>query len=123
VGRFLEHARVAAFRRDGAWEVWCGSADGMPRNFDRRHELLFPLEDPRARDLVLRALRSQLQDDVNAFVLDVEGHETKRWGGEHDCQRTGPRRAVPLAPPAQPPAPQANPAADPGAGAAAGNGG
>jgi polyphosphate kinase len=114
VGRYLEHARVAAFRRDGLWEVWCGSADGMPRNFDRRHELFFPLEDPRARDLVLRELRSQIQDDVNAFVLDDRGHESTRWGGEHDCQRTAPpRRAVSTPPPANASASQANPAVDP----------
>jgi polyphosphate kinase len=112
VGRYLEHARVAAFRRDGAWEVWCGSADGMPRNFDRRHELFFPFEDPRARDLVLRELRSQLQDDVNAFALDDPGHENPCWGGEHDCQRIGPRRAFPTKAPSKPAAPQANPAVD-----------
>jgi len=105
VGRFLEHARVAAFRRDGAWEVWCGSADGMPRNFDRRHELLFPLEDPRARDAVLRELRTQLLDDVNAFVLGDDGHETPRWNGAHDCQRVGPRNAPPAPVAPRPPAP------------------
>jgi polyphosphate kinase len=120
VGRFLEHARVAAFRCDGAWEVWCGSADGMPRNFDRRHELFFPLEDPRARDLVLRELRSQIQDDVNAFVLDDDGHETARWGGDHNCQRTGPRRA--WSTPPKPAGPQPNPSADTQDAASAANG-
>jgi polyphosphate kinase len=87
VGRFLEHARVIAFRRGGEWEVWCGSADGMPRSFERRFELMFPVADPRARDHVLRELRSQLQDDVNAFELGASGSEEPRWGGAHDCQR------------------------------------
>jgi hypothetical protein len=85
----------------------------MPRNFDRRHELFFPLEDPQARDLVLRELRSQLQDDVNAFVLDDQDHETPHWGGDHDCQRTGPRRASPSPVPPKPAGPQSNPAVDP----------
>lgn len=92
VGRFLEHARAVAFRRGGAWEVWCGSSDAMPRNFDRRLELMFPVEEPQARELVLRELRSQVQDDVNAFELDASGAETPRWGGVHDCQRFGTRQ-------------------------------
>jgi polyphosphate kinase len=113
VGRFLEHARAAAFRRDGGWEVWCGSADGMPRNFERRHELLFPLEDARTRDAVLRELRAQLQDDVNAYLLDDQGREAPRWGGEHDSQRVGAR---------QPPATRIGPkAAAPPLGAAVGS--
>jgi polyphosphate kinase len=121
VGRFLEHARVAAFRREGAWEVWCGSADGMPRNFDRRHELFFPVEDPRAREVVLRELRAEIQDDANAFVIDDQGHEEHHWGGVHDCQRIGqgPPSSAAAAP--RPPAPQPDAAGDaPGAAGAAG---
>lgn len=109
LGRFLEHARVAAFRCEGAWQVWCGSADGMPRNFDRRHELFFPLEAPRARDAVLRELRAQLQDDVNAFSLDADGHEAPLWGGEHDSQRLVPRHvpaSVRIGPKASVPQPE-----------------
>ena len=89
VGRFLEHARVAAFRGSGEWEVWCGSFDGMPRNFERRYELMFPVEDASARETVLRELRSQLRDDTNAYDLGADGSETSRWGGTHDCQRLG----------------------------------
>jgi polyphosphate kinase len=87
VGRFLEHARAAAFRGDGSWEVWCGSFDGMPRNFDARYELAFPVLDPAGRELVLRALRAQLRDDVNAYDLGADGTEEPRWMGSHDCQR------------------------------------
>jgi polyphosphate kinase len=87
MGRFLEHARVVAFRRGGDWEVWCGSCDAMPRNFDHRYELVFPVEDRRAKELILSELRSQLQDDVNAYELRADGTETPRWGGSHDCQR------------------------------------
>jgi polyphosphate kinase len=87
VGRFLEHARVVAFRRDGGWEVWGGSFDGMPRSFDRRYELMFPIQDPRAKELVLRELKGQLRDEVNAYELRADGAEVRRWGGRHDCQR------------------------------------
>lgn len=69
VGRFLEHARVAAFRRGGAWEVYLTSADLMPRNFQNRFELLFPVLDREARGKVLKALKRQLKDDRNRFLL------------------------------------------------------
>jgi polyphosphate kinase len=87
IGRFLEHARVVAFRCKGDWEVWCGSFDAMPRNFEGRYELMFPVEDPKAKDLVLRELRSQLRDDVNCYELRADGSEERRWAGSHDCQR------------------------------------
>jgi polyphosphate kinase len=87
VGRFLEHARAAAFRCGGDWEVWAGSCDVMPRSFDRRRELLFPVLDPRAKRRVLAELRRQLSDDVNAFELGPDGSQTPRWGGTRDAQR------------------------------------
>ena len=50
VGRFLEHARIYYFRNGGDEEVCLGSADLMPRNLDRRVEILFPIESkPRSR--------------------------------------------------------------------------
>jgi polyphosphate kinase len=87
VGRFLEHARIAAFKRNGDWEVWAGSADWMPRNFEKRLELVFPILDKSVRTRVLKLLHSQLEDDVNAFVLDSSGKETTRWGGNKDSQK------------------------------------
>jgi polyphosphate kinase len=87
IGRFLEHARVVAFRRGGDWEVWCGSFDGMRRNFERRYELMFPVEAPRAKEFILRELRSQLRDDANTYELRAAGTEELHWGGSHNCQR------------------------------------
>jgi polyphosphate kinase len=87
VGRFLEHARAAAFRRGGEWEVWGGSLDVMPRNFDRRYELFFPILDPHARASVMAELHAQLADDVNAWELRADGTQTPLWGGKHDAQR------------------------------------
>jgi polyphosphate kinase len=87
VGRFLEHARVAAFKNAGRWLVFAGSLDAMPRNFDRRYELFFPVKDPSARRLVLSQLRAQVADDVNSFDLLPDGNEVARWAGKRDGQR------------------------------------
>ncbi|HHO58085.1 MAG TPA: polyphosphate kinase, partial [Oceanithermus profundus] len=87
VGRFLEHARLAAFRTAGGWEVWASSADWMERNFDRRLEVFFPVVDGEARRRLLRLLRAQLADDVNAFVLEADGSQRPRWAGNRDSQR------------------------------------
>ncbi len=92
VGRFLEHARVAAFRNGGRWLVFAGSLDAMPRNFDRRYEIFFPVKAPAARDMVLSELRSQVADDVNAFELNDDGSETARWGGDLNAQRADDHR-------------------------------
>jgi polyphosphate kinase len=92
VGRFLEHARVAAFRNGGRWLVFAGSLDAMPRNFDRRYEIFFPVKDPAARKLVLGELRAQVADDVNAFELQVDGNEEARWGGQRNAQRADDHR-------------------------------
>ncbi|HWG86119.1 MAG TPA: hypothetical protein VNT60_11630 [Deinococcales bacterium] len=86
IGRYLEHARVAAFRNGGDWRVWAGSADWMPRNFERRLELLFPLLDHRSRERALRVLQQQLDDDRNAFLLLPDGSHRPLWGGELDSQ-------------------------------------
>ncbi|WP_298628444.1 phospholipase D-like domain-containing protein [uncultured Thermus sp.] len=85
VGRFLEHARVAAFRADGAWRVYLTSADAMPRNFERRYELLFPVLDKEAKRRVLKVLKLQVRDDRNSFLLTPE--EKRLWGGRHDAHR------------------------------------
>ena len=67
VGRFLEHSRIFYFRNGGKEEVYIGSADLMPRNLNRRVELLFPVQNPdllsRLRDEILGAY---LHDNVKA---------------------------------------------------------
>jgi len=98
VGRFLEHARVAAFRDRGQWVVYAGSLDAMPRNFDRRYELFFPVADPRAKRAVLAELRTQLADDVNAFALLPGGSEKAIWGGSVNAQRADGHRPARTAP-------------------------
>ncbi len=67
VDRFLEHARIFVFEAGGATEVYAASADWMQRNFQRRVEVLFPIEDPKLKArLVDEILAIELSDDVKA---------------------------------------------------------
>jgi polyphosphate kinase len=74
VGRFLEHSRIYYFGNGGADEVYIGSADIMERNFDRRVEVVFPIEDDslkaQIRDVILPAY---FKDTVNARCLNSDG--------------------------------------------------
>lgn len=74
VGRFLEHSRVYYFRNGGADEVFLGSADLMPRNLDRRVEVLFPVEDPVIKSALLGTiLPVQQRDSSHARMLCPDG--------------------------------------------------
>jgi len=74
VGRFLEHSRIFYFRNGGKEEIYLGSADLMPRNLNRRVELLFPVLDPellqRLRDQILG---TYLVDNVKARRMAADG--------------------------------------------------
>jgi polyphosphate kinase len=74
VGRFLEHSRVFYFENACQPEVFVGSADWMPRNFFRRIEVVFPIEDGVLRDWLLREyLQLQLSDNTKARVMHSNG--------------------------------------------------
>ncbi len=74
VGRFLEHSRIFYFRNGGEEEVYLGSADLMPRNLDRRVEILFPVSLPRhVRHLRDDILGQYLADNVKARELRPDG--------------------------------------------------
>lgn len=73
VGRLLEHSRVYQFRHGGAWTIYLGSADLMPRNLDGRVEVLFPLEDEGLKGRVRREFEWAWKDNVNAWQLDADG--------------------------------------------------
>ena len=74
VGRFLEHSRIYYFHNGGRYQIYCGSADLMRRNLDRRVEVLFPVEDltlkKHLRDDILEPY---LKDTVNAHLLQSDG--------------------------------------------------
>lgn len=74
VGRFLEHARVYYFRNGGRHDVLVGSADLMPRNLDRRVEVLFPVEHARSKEMIITdILGVGLRDNVQARRLRADG--------------------------------------------------
>jgi polyphosphate kinase len=83
VGRFLEHSRVFYFANDGNPELYLGSADLMGRNLDRRVELLFPIEENRLKEMVMRELlETQLRDTVRARLLTAECSYVRPPAGE-----------------------------------------
>jgi polyphosphate kinase len=70
VGRLLEHSRVYYFENGGAEEVYIGSSDWMPRNLDRRVEVLAPIEDEKLKKyLKVEFLTAYLRDNVKASRL------------------------------------------------------
>ncbi|SCP96612.1 polyphosphate kinase [Anaerobium acetethylicum] len=73
VGNFLEHSRVFCFYNNGAQEVYLGSADWMPRNLDKRVEIMFPVESEKLRQEILHILDIQLEDNVKAHILQKDG--------------------------------------------------
>ena len=74
VDRFLEHARIFAFDNGGNREVYLSSADWMPRNFQRRVEVMFPVDDEDLRDRVVdEILGIALADNVKARRLQADG--------------------------------------------------
>jgi polyphosphate kinase len=78
VGRFLEHSRIYGFQRGEDWSVFIGSADLMPRNLDKRVELVTPVEDPALRADLLDTLERCLVDNTNAWDLNEDGTWTRR---------------------------------------------
>lgn len=87
VGRFLEHSRIFYFANGNGHrreeELYLGSADLMPRNLDRRVEVLFPIENLRFREALRdKVLKKLLQDTVNARKLQPDGSYTRRRPAE-----------------------------------------
>jgi polyphosphate kinase len=73
VDRYLEHARILYFYHGGDERVFISSADWMPRNLDRRIELLVPVEDPASQKRLIAILETHLQDTVKARQLTADG--------------------------------------------------
>ncbi|MGN0408082.1 MAG: RNA degradosome polyphosphate kinase [Bacteroides sp.] len=77
VGNFLEHARIFYFENGGSSEIYMGSADWMPRNLDKRVEILFPVEDEKLKEQVLHVLNVQLADNEKAHIMQPDGSYEK----------------------------------------------
>ena len=73
VGRLLEHTRAFVFENGGEREVYLASADWMPRNLDKRVELMFPIEDPALQNRVIASLQDELRDNAKAWVMKKNG--------------------------------------------------
>ena len=73
VGNFLEHSRIFYFYNDGNPEVFMGSADWMPRNLDRRVEIVFPVIEEELKEKALHILHVELEDNVKARVMQPDG--------------------------------------------------
>jgi len=81
IGRFLEHSRIFYFANDGNEELYFGSADWMPRNFDRRVEVVTPIEDRHLHPRVCALLETCLGDNRQAWDLNSDGSYVQRKPG------------------------------------------
>ncbi|MCI9178778.1 MAG: RNA degradosome polyphosphate kinase [Lachnospiraceae bacterium] len=77
VGNFLEHSRIFYFENDGMAQLYMGSADWMPRNLDKRVEIVFPVEDEVLKEEVFHILEVELEDNVKAHILQPDGSYEK----------------------------------------------
>jgi polyphosphate kinase len=73
VGQFLEHSRIFYFHNGGKEEIYCGSADWMPRNLERRVEILFPIEEPALKKKAYHILEGELRDTLKASLMQPDG--------------------------------------------------
>lgn len=78
VGRFLEHSRIYFFNNNGSPIIYSGSADIMQRNFDRRVELLYPIESKNIKNDLLEILELYLKDNVKTRIMNSDGSYSKK---------------------------------------------
>jgi polyphosphate kinase len=88
IGRFLEHSRIWMFGNDGAAEYYFGSADWMPRNFDRRVEVVTPVANPVFQQRLQSVLEVCLSDNRQAWDLQSDGTYVQRQPGSHGERAT-----------------------------------
>ena len=87
VGRFLEHSRLWYFANGGDEAYYIGSADWMPRNFDRRVEAVVPIEDATLHPRLGRLLQTYLADNRQAWDLGPDGVWVQRTPGDQPVRR------------------------------------
>ncbi len=86
VGRFLEHSRLWYFANGGAEEFYLGSADWMQRNFDRRVEVVTPIEDRALHPRLHSLLATYLSDNRQSWDLRADGTYVQRTAnGDPEC--------------------------------------
>jgi polyphosphate kinase len=77
VGNFLEHSRIFYFENGGNPEYYASSADWMPRNLERRVEILFPVENEKLREKLWHILDMELKDTEKAHIMNESGKYIK----------------------------------------------
>jgi len=87
VDRYLEHSRAFVFRNGGNAEVYLSSADWMPRNLDRRVELMFPILQESLQKKVIHALEAQFGDNQKGRVLKPDGSYDRMIAGRSEPLR------------------------------------
>lgn len=87
VDRYLEHSRAFVFRNGGNTEVYLSSADLMPRNLDRRVELMFPVVSDAHKSRVIEALEAAMSDNQKARVLKPDGSYERPGPGRSETLR------------------------------------
>ena len=89
IDRFLEHSRICYFYQGGAEQVYISSADWMPRNIDRRIELLIPIDDAACKRKVVHILEACFEDNVKSHRLGPDGvyKRLKPKKSPSQCQR------------------------------------
>lgn len=73
IDRYLEHTRGVYFKNGGDEEIYLSSADWMPRNLERRVELMFPVEDPDLKARVKKSLQLCIKDRAQSYQLESDG--------------------------------------------------
>ena len=87
VDRYLEHARIFYFQHGGNDTFLLASADWMPRNFDRRIEIAFPVVEPRLQAKLKDFLELQLADNVKGRWMQPDGDYVKTVNKDHSGLR------------------------------------
>lgn len=90
VGQLLEHSRIFIFENGGDRKIYMGSADWMPRNLDKRVELVFPIEDEQLKERSFKIMETVMKDVLNTRVQlpDTTYELLDRRGKKiHNCQR------------------------------------
>src|SRR5262245_30007805 len=88
VDRYLEHSRILHFHHGGDELMFISSADWMPRNLDRRIELLVPVEDQSAKSRLTTILETYFEDNVKARVLQADGSYKRVKAGRKKSRRS-----------------------------------
>lgn len=84
IGQFLEHSRIIYFQNGGKEMFLLGSADWMPRNLDRRVEVMVPIADPTLQGELKAILTLCLEDNRQAWDMAADGsyHQRRPQAGE-----------------------------------------